>query len=360
MPPPRGHTSEKVEIVGIMSPSTGTRIAVWDGWRGLAISLVLVGHFTFSQWVWEERMGVDVFFVLSGMLMSNILFIDRMYLKDFYIRRFSRVVPALVVFLCASFAVGLLMKYDFRLIEFVAKLFFIRAYFPAEPAIFASELPTGHLWSLNAEEHSYILMSLISVVLLARFKIAYALLALFVFSVLVNIRNYTSMPVNEFMLTLFRTETTLGFIVFAAAYNLIKKELSISLHPVMPLVLFALAFFCYLKSLPVWLTFTFAPVFLGVAVNHLTQSASWLQNALAFAPLRWLGILSYSIYLWQQIFYKLHYALPGKTVTGLVLSIIAGVGSFFIIENPLRRYINKRWCQTPRYRHEQIEEGTNQ
>lgn len=295
-------------------------------------------------------MGVDVFFVLSGMLMSNILFIDRMHLKDFYIRRFSRVVPALVVFLCASFAVGLLMKYEFSIIEFIAKLLFVRAYYPVDPAIFASELPTGHLWSLNVEEHSYVVMSLISVILLARTKISYVLLALFALSIAVNVRNYTSMPIDEFMLTLFRTETTLGFITFAAAYNLLKKEYSVSLHPAMPLVLFGLAFVCYVKSLPVWLTFVISPICLGIAVNHLTESFNWLQKLLTFAPLRWFGVLSYSIYLWQQIFYKLHYALPGKALTGFVLSIAVGAGSFYIIENPIRRYINNRWCASPRYR----------
>ncbi len=111
--------------------NSSNHIPEWDGWRGLAILLVLIGHFTFSKWVWEERMGVDVFFVLSGMLMSNILFINRMSLKDFYIRRFSRVIPALVVFLLASLAVALLLNYEFKPVELLASLVFVRTYFPA-------------------------------------------------------------------------------------------------------------------------------------------------------------------------------------------------------------------------------------
>ena len=114
------------------------RIPEWDGWRGLAILLVLVGHFTFSKWVWEERMGVDVFFVLSGMLMSNILFVDRMPLKDFYIRRFSRIIPGLVVFLLGAVSVSLLVGYEFHPVEFFASLFFVRTYFPVQPEYYSS------------------------------------------------------------------------------------------------------------------------------------------------------------------------------------------------------------------------------
>ena len=56
-----------------------TRIDYLDGWRGIAIGMVLVGHF-FRDWEYGfgfNRMGVDVFFVLSGLLMSKILFVSK-------------------------------------------------------------------------------------------------------------------------------------------------------------------------------------------------------------------------------------------------------------------------------------------
>ncbi len=160
--------------------SSGSRIDVWDGWRGIAIILlVLIGHFTFTQWVWEERMGVDVFFVLSGMLMCNILFVDRLGLRDFYIRRFSRVVPTLLLFLCVSFAISVQLKYDFKISEFIALAFFNSTYTPVEPIFFSTSLPTGHLWSLNVEEHSYVIMSIMSLLLIARGKITAALFSIY-------------------------------------------------------------------------------------------------------------------------------------------------------------------------------------
>jgi len=330
--------------------ASNARIAIWDGWRGLAILLVLIGHFSFSNWVWEERMGVDVFFVLSGMLMSNILFVDRIALRDFYIRRISRVMPALLVFLCAAFAVGLIMKYEFKVIELFASLFFVRTYFPIDPGYYTdATLPTGHLWSLSVEEHSYVVMSLLSLVLIARFKISIVLFAIFLLSVAINFYHYFTLPLEELKGTFIRTESAIGLIAFSAAYNLMVKEKSIKIHPYMPLLLTIAAFLCYIKAVPIWTTFLLCPVMLGVAVNHLTDSAKPIAAVLTLAPLRQLGILSYSVYLWQQIFYRLYYTLPGGEITGFVLSIIVGACSFYILENPARRYINNRWSPHPTY-----------
>jgi len=295
-------------------------------------------------------MGVDVFFVLSGMLMSNILFIDRIALRDFYIRRFSRVVPALVVFLCGAFCVALLLKYDFEYKEFFASLVFIRTYYPVDPSYFDSMLPTGHLWSLNVEEHSYVIMSLMSLLLFARGKVAAALFLIYAISVGINLNQYLTLDAEGFKESLFRTESAIVFIMFSAAYNLLKKELSITLNEWLPPVFLILAFLCYLSIFPIWLTFIAAPILLGVAVNHLVECAKPIQTLFTFAPLRQLGVLSYSIYLWQQIFYMLYYALPFGQVTGFVLSIVIGAGSFYILETPIRYYINRRWSPNPQYR----------
>ena len=329
--------------------TSGERIAVWDGWRGLAILSVLFGHFTFSSWIWEERFGVDVFFVLSGMLMSNILFIKRMHLRDFYIRRLSRVMPALTVFVCAAFAISVLMQYQFKISEFIASLVFIRTYFPVDPHYFTTQLPTGHLWSLNVEEHAYIIMSMISVILISRAGLAWILFGIYVLSLVVNFYYYFHLSALEFEHALIRTESAIGFIAFSAAYNLIRIQFSIKIHPQLPLILFLLALACYLSAAPIWLTFLISPVFLGVAVNHLVDTARFTQNVLTLKPLRFIGILSYSIYLWQQVFYKLYYALPGGAFSGFLLSILFGAGSYYIVESPIRRAINNKWSKVPGY-----------
>lgn len=270
-----------------------------------------------------------------------------MSLKDFYIRRFSRVIPALVVFLLASLAVALLLNYEFKPVELLASLVFVRTYFPADPVYYSTVLPTGHLWSLSVEEHSYIIMSILSVVLIAHRKIVAFLFSLFLLSVFICWYNYLTIPASEFEATLIRTETAIGFIAFSAGYNLLIKRNNLVLNGYVPVVCVFLAFACYVRLFPIWLTFTLCPVLLGVAINHLLQSTALVRRLFCFAPLRWFGVLSYSIYLWQQIFYKLYYALPGGALTAFLLSLIAGAGSFFLIENPARRYINTKWSKTP-------------
>jgi len=334
------------------------RIEVLDGWRGIAILLVLIGHFTFSDWIWEERMGVDVFFVLSGLLMAKILFVDRMSLKDFYIRRFSRVIPALFVFLVIATALSLALKYDFSVLEIVSSLFFLRTYIPAEPEYFTTPTPTGHLWSLSVEEHSYILMSLISVILIARRKVAYVLIGIYTLSVAVNLFNISNMSAQQFEYSLIRTESAIGFIAFSAGYSLLKREKNFTLPKYTTLLCLVLAFACYIKAVPIWLTFLLCPVLLGVAVNHLTESGSLLQTALKNPVIRYLGIFSYSIYLWQQIFYKLHYALPMGQITGFFASIGVGIASYYLLENPVRQFINNKWSSSPSYRSHRLRNNT--
>lgn len=124
-----------------------------DGWRGMAISGVLLSHFAGLQVVNSGRLGVDLFFVLSGLLMSRILFEDKISLATFYRRRISRIVPVFALFLLVLFsafaAAGIAVSFK----EALASATFTRTFF-GEVQIWDSEFPIGHLWSLNVEEHS--------------------------------------------------------------------------------------------------------------------------------------------------------------------------------------------------------------
>jgi Acyltransferase family len=90
----------RTELHGLRTPpgERGGRIGYLDGWRGIAIVLVLLGHFAPVDAANLGTLGVDFFFVLSGRLMAEILFIKRVSLPAFYLRRFSRVYPGLLAF----------------------------------------------------------------------------------------------------------------------------------------------------------------------------------------------------------------------------------------------------------------------
>src|SRR5690606_14066044 len=113
------------------------------------------------------RLGVDLFFVLSGLLMSRILYERRVPLKTFYWRRASRILPVFFLFIASMFTLAQVRELDWPTIEVIASLAFLRTYFP-DVSIWQSAVPIGHLWSLNVEEHAYIILALIAAIPFAR------------------------------------------------------------------------------------------------------------------------------------------------------------------------------------------------
>lgn len=327
-----------------------TRVRVWDGWRGIAIALVLCGHFYDFPSLHEDRMGVDVFFGLSGMLMSIILIEKRMSLRDFYIRRFSRIFPALFFLVLVLFAFAAAMGHEIHPAELPASLFFVRTYFPQTPHIWETQTSTAHLWSLNVEEHAYVLMSVVALLIVSVTRTAIVLLCVGLGSICFALFYYTHNTVDGFEILSIRTESASSFIFLSAGYGLLKRRAGWTLPIAAVITLILIAPLCYAYATPLWLRFTLAPVVLAIAVNHLEDLTGFIRTLLSNPLLCWLGTCSYSIYLWQQVFFEWHWALPGGLLAGLVLSVVAGAGSFYLLENPCRRYINRRWSAKPVFR----------
>lgn len=303
-----------------------------------------MGHFFDIQWIWEDRLGVDLFFVLSGMLMSIILFEKRINLKDFYIRRFSRVFPALFLFLFATYSLATVAGWEYQIREVFANLIFIRTYYPSDPHIWDGIVPTGHLWSLNVEEHAYLIMSIMTIIFLRNKYAATGLISLGFLSIAICFYNYLDVENLEDRFRI-RTECAISFIFLSAGYNLIKNSMTIRPKAAIPVLTFLMAILCYVEHFPDWLSFSLAPILLAFSVNHLLDAAKFFQSLLSFKVIRMLGIWSYSIYLWQQAFFQFSYVLPGGAMTGFFLSIIVGVLSFYLFENPIRSWINTRWTK---------------
>lgn len=338
------------------SKITLDRVSVWDGWRGMAIILLLTGHFFNREWIWEDRLGVDAFFVLSGMLMSSILFEKRMNLRDFYIRRFSRIYPAFSLYVIVAFAFALLIsivferaEYDFKGSELVSTLTFFRTYFPLDPHIWETKVPIGHLWSLNVEEHAYIIMSLLTLFLFRNSNAAIVLIVLGLASIGVCFYYYYSaIAPAHFRI---RTESAVSFVFLSAGYNLLKKQCNITVNPIIPVITLVIAFLCYLeepgiKTRSLWvpyLSFSLAPILLAFTMNHITEAHVALRGILELKIIRLMGIWSFSIYLWQQPFFHYKSVFPGGSITAVVLAILMGLASFYIVETPARSWINNRW-----------------
>ncbi len=320
------------------------RVDVWDGWRGMAIIFLLCGHFVNTPWISEDRMGVDFFFVLSGMLMSTILFEKRMNLRDFYIRRFSRIIPAFTLFILVTFLAAKLISLDFSANEVIANLTFLRTYYPEEPHIWSTDVPVGHLWSLNVEEHAYVIMSIMTLFILRNTHAAYVLVLLGLISIGICFYYYS---LGEYAPAYFRirTESAISFIFLSAGYSLIRKQRQITVHPILPVITLLLASMCYLSVMPEWLAFSLSPLLLAFTLNHLLEATRLLRAILELKAVRLMGIWSFSIYLWQQPFYEFNWKIPGPDFVGLFLAIIVGTLSFYLFENPVRAWINNRWTK---------------
>lgn len=316
------------------------RVDYLDGWRGMAIALVLQGHFFPLSGFESGYLGVDIFFCLSGLLMSRILFVQRVPLATFYKRRISRIFPVFLLFVVLVYGTALLAGHPSTWPEFVATVTFLRTYLPTYPDIWHSGLPIGHLWSLNVEEHCYVLLSAFTLFTAVRLRAGWLLLLLGTAAVGIHLgyNRYPELaPANDEI----RTETAAAYLLISAGYFLMRERFVPLVRPWMPLVAFALAAACYWRGMPESISVFVTPFLLAFAVNHLGQVKAEILTALATAPLRVLGICSYSVYLWQQPFFQFKaYFPPGLA---LLCALLTGGASFYLFENPVRAWLNRHW-----------------
>ncbi|MFL6548074.1 MAG: acyltransferase family protein [Povalibacter sp.] len=306
-----------------------------DGWRGLAIGCVLVDHFARIPGFAAGRLGVDLFFALSGLLMSRILFEERIAIGTFYRRRVARIVPVFFLYLAVIFTIHLAVGDSVSLHEVLASATFLRTY--VDPFIWDSQFPIGHLWSLNVEEHSYMLLALIAGVgMLQRRSSAMLLgLGLATFGAMAVYVLFTDLPTREWML---RSECAATTILISAWYRRVCHRVPVK--PWMPALVLALVMASYVQVFPKEIRAVVAPFMLAFAVNHLGAMSAWLLAIFRNAGLRYLGLWSYSIYLWQQPFHESK-TLPDAVA--FVLAILTGIASYYLFETPVRRWLNQNW-----------------
>ncbi len=333
-----------VAIAAAHGPSELKHVAYLDGWRGLAIALVLQYHFFGIPGFNSGRLGVDVFFVLSGLLMSRILFVKRVPLSTFYKRRISRILPVFVLFVAVVYAAAFFMQRD-ECHNVLYTLTFTRTYLPTTANIWQADAPILHLWSLNVEEHCYIFLSLITLIAFLKGREGPALLLAGTLSVAIYFA-YTAYPAKAPIAFESRTEAAASYLLISAGYCLTRTRFVSLVRSWMPLAGLAAAIACYTPILPWWPRVLFSPYLLAFAVNHLSETPRWFRRALAFGPLCLLGIWSYSIYIWHgplAVHQYFTYLGPYGNAISCLAGIAAGVVSFYCFENPIRTRLNQVW-----------------
>lgn len=312
-----------------------------DGWRGLAIGMVLIQHFFGTPGFDSGRYGVELFFVLSGLLMSRILFEQHTPLILFYKRRVSRILPVFLLFCLSMFVMSRLANLPWSATEIETSLVFLRTYY-THVAIWHTAVPAGHLWSLNVEEHCYLVLALVAAIPFARRHEGWFVAGLAGISAAFIIWYFKNPEYQPDEYYLLRTECAAFGLLASASYAQIKRHFASLFHPWMMIGAFVLGAACYERGLPSWTEMLAAPLLLAFAVNHLDETYAWTRRAFSVKALCKLGVWSYSIYLWQQPFFKFKTSLPPGVA--LLCAFVVGLTSYYLFERPVRDWINRNWA----------------
>jgi peptidoglycan/LPS O-acetylase OafA/YrhL len=281
--------------------------------------------------------------------MSRILFVKRVPLGIFYKRRISRILPSFILYVTVVYGFAYFQGNALGWLDFASTLSFLRSYFPVSPDLFTTGYPLAHIWSLNVEEHSYVLLSLLTLLPFLKKREGIALIALGCLSITILLL-YAFVPaIAPKGGTWMKTEAAMSCLVISAGYSLLSERIAPFVKPWMPLAALLLSLLLYVRfTSMIWLyQAIITPFLLAFSVNHLAQTPSFFRYLLATPPLRLLGISSYSIYLWQQPFYI--YSVKAFADQGalnflfFVLALTVGVVIFYWFENPSRTYLNKVW-----------------
>lgn len=287
-----------------------------DGLRALAVIPVILFHAGFESFK-GGFVGVDIFFVISGYLITTIIIselsLNKFSIINFYERRARRILPALffVVLACLPFSWFLLPPVDLK--DFGQSLIAVSTFlsnflFWMESGYFdtAAELkPLLHTWSLAVEEQYYIVFPvfLILVWRLGSQWILFILMLIFVISLGLAQWSSTNYPSAAFYLIHTRAwELLIGvFTAFYLTYYKIINSFFINqLLSIAGLGMIVYSIIVFDKDTPFPSFYTLVPT-IGTALLILTAIPQTTANkVLSFKPIVGLGLISYSAYLWHQ------------------------------------------------------------
>jgi peptidoglycan/LPS O-acetylase OafA/YrhL len=292
------------------SPSARYRPDI-DGLRAIAVMLVLNFH-AFPEAMPGGFIGVDIFFVISGFLITGIIAREldqqRFSLAAFYVRRIRRIFPALIVVLCATLALGWLWMLPAAYAQLSADVFASAAFFANIALLLQSgyfdiesaKKPLLHLWSLGIEEQFYLFWPLI-LMLAARLRLSILAVAavIGVASFVLNVALIGPDPAATFYLPFTRGWELLAGAVLACSWSRVSQAATPSnLRACAGVLLIAVAAGVLdpRRAFPGW----WAVLPVTGTVLLVSAPAAWgCRHLLASRPLVWIGLISYPLYLWH-------------------------------------------------------------
>lgn len=351
-----------IEITGAVSASPALSLAPqrgakrWaslDGLRAISILMVIVGHLSGTNGFFRAdfgigdyaHLGVVVFFVISGFLITSLLLSEheengKISLRLFYARRAVRIFPAsyaYIAFVCIVWWFGLI---HIRATDLWHSVSYTVNYLPN------AAWPVGHLWSLSVEEQFYLLWPFTFLVLRPR-RAAWAAIAAILLGPAARMgmwfffrgtayRDLAFFPaVADSLATGCLLAVAKDWLERQRWYlRLFRPEISAGL---LACVLLINRYFGY--TIVDVFGHTILNVCLAILIHRCVYySRGAVGRALNWRPIAFIGVLSYSLYVWQQPFLN-----RGSTSwacafpENLVLAVTAALCSYFLLEKPLLR-----------------------
>lgn len=339
-----------------------------DGLRAIAVSAVIAFH-AFPQWASGGFVGVDIFFVISGFLISSIILkssaTGKFSVLDFYARRIKRIFPALIVIFTSCLIAGWMLLFPDELKQlgkhvFSASFFALNFTLWSEAGYFdnASELkPLLHLWSLSIEEQFYTLWPITLLFLVKHKRPGLLITALTLFSFLLSVSGLLGKTANFYMplsrawellcgglLAYIQARPNTQFKFFANKPG--SQRILNEAGSLIGMLLLGLAIF-HLDSktvFPGWASLlpTMGATIL-IAVGPTTLTNRYIIGNRFFV---FIGLISYPLYLWHWpllSFPKITDGLdlPIKTkFIAIASAVIFATLTYYLVEKPLRHKSN--------------------
>lgn len=332
-----------------------------DGLRAIAVLAVLLYHVGFDR-LSGGFVGVDVFFVISGFLITKLLTSEygrsgKIDFKSFYIRRAKRLLPALFFTLIVTTIVAALIFTPQRLAIYGGSMMhavfsFSNVYFFFQSGYFdvdSSLKPLLHTWSLGVEEQFYFIWPLL--VLFIAAKKIWAPAAYFVLGAVSFIA--TLMFINThasatFFLMPFRVvEFAVGaFLVSWDGKDIKNQLISNAIFLLgLALIFYSVFFFTEQTQFPGWNALI--PC-LGTALCIQTGRTAAFAQVLKLKPVVWIGLLSYSLYLihWPIVvfvkyYFNIEHFAPALSIAITLACTAAAIFMYFCVEKPFRKIEHK-------------------
>lgn len=332
-----------------------------DGLRAISIGLVIVAHSMNGHPV--GVLGVRVFFVISGYLITHLLLkefnsMGSVNLKRFYFRRTMRIFPPFYFYLLVVAILGTSGIIGFNFRDFIASFTYTSDYFfPVSDQVTSGSWFVLHSWSLAVEEQFYLLYPPLLVILRKKKIVAVLVFILFLAPVL-RIVGFHLFPGSQVAI-LYGFHANMDalasgcLLAFAAEYERFQNFLR-KITDLPQLAIIALAVLIFFANyqiqgehptfgLSVCVTFMNTATALIIYWSIANSETTFIGRMLNTKALSYIGALSYSLYLWQQLF-------TGKEMLGyfplnLLAAFICALISFYTVEKyslKLRAYLEQR------------------